>query len=66
MTDFESESRSFEAAVKARAAILVRDGYAAPYEAIDKARRQIMRERQAAASMRNRDKLNDIVGNLGK
>jgi hypothetical protein len=66
MSNFEDESQSFGSAVKARAAVLVRDGHAAPYEAIDIARRQIMAERKAAARLRQRDTLNDVLGNVGK
>jgi hypothetical protein len=62
MNSFEAEKQDFESAVRARAAVLIRDGYAAPYDAIEKAREQIMRERQAAARNRNKDKLQNILG----
>lgn len=43
---FEEETDRFEREVRALAADLVRAGRAAPFEAIDKARKQIMTERQ--------------------
>lgn len=66
MNDFETERSNFEIDVKNRAAVLVRDGYAAPFDAIDMARRQIMAERKAAAQVRKHGELNNLLGGVGK
>jgi hypothetical protein len=47
----ERETAAFSAEVEAEAAILIRDGYAAPFDAIDLARENVkMRRRRAAES----------------
>lgn len=62
MNYFEAESKSFDRAVKERAAVLIRDGVAAPLDAIDIAVRQIMAERKAAARIRSDAKIRSILG----
>lgn len=63
--EFDNEADRFHLAVRNRAAQLVRDGLYAPYEAIDKAREQIMQERRERADAEKQRELSALLGRVG-